>query len=114
MLQQVENPIPFADSALTRGLSIGYLHARYAALLVAPLQLSADWSFSCIPLVTEVTDPRNIATATLYGLLIAIIMDCVPLKLKSAGAASHYTIASGQQAQYRALLLLGLVVRYIA
>ena len=38
--RKIENPIPFSRSSLTRALTTGYLHARYAGLLVAPLQLS--------------------------------------------------------------------------
>lgn len=38
--RKVENPIPFAASSLTRKLTTGYLHARYAGLLLVPLQLS--------------------------------------------------------------------------
>ena len=38
--RRVENPIPFAQSSLVRKLTTGYLHSRYAGLLVAPLQLS--------------------------------------------------------------------------
>lgn len=67
---QVENPIPFANSALTRTLSTGYLHAKYASLLVAPVQLSADWSFECVPLVEGLSDPRNLITAATYTWLL--------------------------------------------
>ena len=67
---QVENPIPFSDSAATRALSLGYLHARYASLLLAPVQLSADWSYACIPLVDSLQDPRNLLTAALYAWLL--------------------------------------------
>lgn len=38
--RKVENPIPFAASSLTRKLTTGYLHARYAGLLLAPVHLS--------------------------------------------------------------------------
>lgn len=40
--RKVENPIPFAPSALTRALTTAYLHARYAGLLLAPVQLSGE------------------------------------------------------------------------
>lgn len=66
---QVENPIPFSD-AQTRMLSTGFLHARYFVQLLAPLFLSADWSFACIPLVTQLSDPRNLATVALYAFLL--------------------------------------------
>lgn len=38
--RKVENPIAFSESPLERKLTTGYLHARYAWLLLAPLQLS--------------------------------------------------------------------------
>ncbi len=38
--RKVENPIAFSRSPLERKLTTGYLHARYAWLLLAPLQLS--------------------------------------------------------------------------
>lgn len=78
---QVENPIPFSDSLLTRTLSIGYLHTRYFIQLLAPVHLSADWSFNCVPLVEVITDPRNIATGLLYGYLIYVGVTAAPLQL---------------------------------
>ena len=38
--RKLENPIPFAPLSLSRKLTTGYVHARYAWLLIAPLQLS--------------------------------------------------------------------------
>ncbi len=74
---QVENPIPFAPP-LTRVLSTGYLHARYAALLLCPMHLSADWSFACIPLLESVLDWRNAATLLLYAALAAALLQGRP------------------------------------
>ena len=74
---QVENPIPFAPP-LARVLSTGYLHARYAALLLCPVHLSADWSFACIPLVEGVLDWRNAATLLLYAALAAALLQGRP------------------------------------
>lgn len=79
--RKVENPIPFAESRLTRVLSTGYLHARYFWLLVMPLHLSADWSFSCIPLVEACTDVRNLATLALYCYLLHTALAAQPLSL---------------------------------
>lgn len=45
-LVQTENPIPFSDSSLERKLTTGYLHARYAGLLVAPVQVRAGRAFN--------------------------------------------------------------------
>ena len=41
--RKVENPLPFAPAASTRALTTAYLHARYAGLLLAPVQLSGGW-----------------------------------------------------------------------
>jgi hypothetical protein len=81
---QAENPIPFADSFLTRFLSTGHLHARYAWLLLFPLHMSADWSFNCIPLVESLKDPRNLATLGLYCTLVYWTLSAAPLKLAAA------------------------------
>jgi len=78
---QVENPIPFANSRLTRALSTGYLHARYFWLLVLPLHLSADWSFSCIPLVEHWADVRNLGTLVLYCYFLYTALSAKPLSL---------------------------------
>lgn len=68
--RKVENPIPFAEDLSTRIMTMGYLHAFYASLLVVPFNLSADWSYACIPYVESVQDPRNILTVALYSTLI--------------------------------------------
>ncbi|KAF8071070.1 Tmtc4 [Scenedesmus sp. PABB004] len=87
--RKVENPIPFAGSAATRLLSTAHLHARYAGLLLAPVHMSADWSFHCIPLVTRLGDPRNLAAAALYTYLAALVLAADPpaLARQLAGAA---------------------------
>ena len=77
----MENPIPFAPSALTRTLTTAYLHVRYALLLAAPAQLSADWSYACIPYVERLTDPRNAVSLALYALLAAAVVAARPLRL---------------------------------
>lgn len=102
---QVENPIPFAASSLTRGLSTGHLHARYAGLLLFPAQLSADWSFACIPLVESLGDPRNLLTAALYTVLFLVLLDCWP------GSLTAFPAAVFPHARWRAMLALGLMVR---
>lgn len=76
--RRVENPIPFAESSLTRKLTTGYLHARYAGLLLAPVQLSADWSYACIGYVSALGDLRNLATAALYTCLLATVLAARP------------------------------------
>lgn len=79
--RQVENPIAFASSWETRWLTTGYLHAKYASLLVFPLELSADWSFACIPYVEELADPRNLMTAALYAVLLWLSIASQPWEI---------------------------------
>ena len=71
--EQVENPIAYEPSRAVRALSIGHLHARYAALLLVPWHLSADYSYDCIPLIRSLSDPRNVLTLALYGALAAVV-----------------------------------------
>ena len=110
---KVENPIPFAESALTRVLSTGYLHARYAGLLLAPVLLSADWSFACIPLVDAMADVRNLATAALYSALAWSALACRPgaLFLQWTGLGPQAPVDRGtQHARWRAMVCFGLLV----
>lgn len=108
--RQVENPIPFAGSRLTRTLSTGHLHVRYFGLLLAPWHLSADWSFNCVPLVTSLRDPRNALAAALYTLLAcmawkalrllyATYMAPAPASCASSGSGSR---GAASQAAFRA------------
>lgn len=90
---QVENPIPFAQSVTTRILTTGYLHARYFGLLLFPVYLSADWSFSCIPLVEQLSDPRNVATVALYAYFVYVGLSAGPVAyLKQLWGAAKSTL----------------------
>jgi hypothetical protein len=98
----VENPIPFADSLATRVRTTALLHARYMGLLLAPLQLSADWSFACIPLVESWRDPRNLAGLALYLWLAWCGLSARPVSLVRGVAAmvsDAFGGASGAAAQ---------------
>jgi len=69
--------------ALTRCMCLpldawGLLPARYMGLLLAPVQLSADWSFACIPPVAYLRDPRSLATAALYAWLAWVLVAARP------------------------------------
>ena len=77
---QVENPIPFADPQ-TAKLTTGFLHAKYFHLLLFPWNLSADWSFACIPYLHTLSDPRNAATAAMYAALLWVIIAGRPWKI---------------------------------
>ena len=51
-------PIPIA-----RFLTYSYLWAFHLVSLLCPATLSYDWQLGSVPLVTAVSDPRNLATA---------------------------------------------------
>eukprot|EP01025_Chloroclados_australasicus_P030257 TRINITY_DN3035_c0_g1_i9.p2 TRINITY_DN3035_c0_g1~~TRINITY_DN3035_c0_g1_i9.p2 ORF type:complete len:194 (-),score=7.09 TRINITY_DN3035_c0_g1_i9:568-1149(-) len=59
-------------------MTTGFLHARYFGQLVAPIWLSADWSYKCIDYVSHMEDPRNILTSGLYVFLFLIVMAAWP------------------------------------
>jgi protein O-mannosyl-transferase len=65
--RKLENPIAFIEDPLLWAASNAYVHFKYFTLLVLPLQMSADWSFDCIPMITSLSDPRIIACVLLYG-----------------------------------------------
>lgn len=77
----MENPIAFAETRTIRALSMAHLHARYAGLLLAPVQLSADWSFDCIPLVESLSDPRNLLSLALYAWLLWTALAAKPWRV---------------------------------
>ncbi|KAK9908411.1 hypothetical protein WJX75_007517 [Coccomyxa subellipsoidea] len=71
--REVENPVAFA-SGLTKLLSMAHLHAQYAALMVAPVQMCADWSYRCVALVEGLRDWRNLLSAATYGWFVAMLL----------------------------------------
>eukprot|EP00736_Rhodelphis_marinus_P004876 Rmarinus@m.3546 len=65
-----DNPVTYEDSVLTRTLTYQYLYYRNMELLIYPVQLCFDWSGSAIPLVESFSDPRNLRSLSLWGLLL--------------------------------------------
>ena len=65
----VDNPLPSLPTPAWRAMSILHVHVRYARLLLWPRTLSADYSFDCVPAVTELVDGRNLGSAALYAVL---------------------------------------------
>ena len=65
LLRRAENPFAFLQG-LSKVLSLNYLQAFYAGLLLAPIHLSAEWSYNCIPAVESLHDPRLLGVAALY------------------------------------------------
>eukprot|EP00210_Caulerpa_lentillifera_P003807 g3636.t1 len=67
---KVENPVAFADTVFTKIMTMLYYHAKYTSLLLFPVQLSADWSYACIPYIQSIVDSRNLLTLGLWLYLI--------------------------------------------
>ncbi|KAM9953792.1 hypothetical protein ACTFIR_008886 [Dictyostelium discoideum] len=68
--RMLENPIAREPILLTRILSLINLHARYLWLLIYPMDLSADWSFNCIPLIKDISNPLNIFSILSYSIIL--------------------------------------------
>jgi hypothetical protein len=71
LIRKTENPFHFT-TGVTRLLSRFYLHGYYAGLLVYPADLSAEYSFNCLPMVESLDDPRLLGALTLYVMLGAL------------------------------------------
>lgn len=69
-----ENYVGLVDGKLSQYMTIGAIHTVYAKLLVWPSVLSYDWSFNVIPVVFNVTDPRNVYTLIVYACLITWVL----------------------------------------
>ncbi|KNC55238.1 transmembrane and TPR repeat-containing protein [Thecamonas trahens ATCC 50062] len=67
----IDNPIAFESSVIRRTLSYMYIHARYLALMVAPVTLSADYSYNVIPPVAP-TEARAAVGVAVYAALAAM------------------------------------------
>lgn len=91
----LDNPLAHVDTATRLRTALAVLW-DYLAMLIAPIHLSADYSFSQVPLVASWADPRAwIAAAVLAGaaaaalaprrrrpeLLIALALFVIPLAL---------------------------------
>ena len=109
---QVENPIPFEASLLSRTLSIGHLHSRYAGLLIAPAQLSADWSYACIPLVKTLSDLRNLSAAALYLSLLGVFMASKPQAALLKMLQGRSCCSVNPDASWLAVVVFGILVSF--
>ena len=63
----VDNPLPALPSRVARALTALHVHVRYARLLLWPHTLSADYSYDCVPAVTQPFDARNLGAFALYA-----------------------------------------------
>ncbi|XP_041351653.1 protein O-mannosyl-transferase TMTC1-like [Gigantopelta aegis] len=71
--QEQDNPASFSPVLLTRILTYNYLYVFNSLLLIFPMTLCYDWQVSSIPLVENITDPRNLATIIFYIIIMLIV-----------------------------------------
>jgi Tfp pilus assembly protein PilF len=69
-----DNPAAHSSSLLTRTLTFLLLPVLNWLLLACPSTLSYDWSMDSVPLVTSLSDPRNLLTACFYSVLAYSLM----------------------------------------
>ena len=67
-----DNPAA-ASPAPTKQLTMSYLISVNAWLLMSPCDLCCDWTMNTVPLVTGLSDPRNLATLATFGTCLALI-----------------------------------------
>lgn len=66
VFSRADNPTAHEASAQTRLLTLLFLPALNAWLLLCPTQLSFDWSMEAVPRVCNFSDKRNLASLFLY------------------------------------------------
>ncbi|XP_055536777.1 protein O-mannosyl-transferase TMTC1-like [Wyeomyia smithii] len=71
---QQDNPTAFHPNLYVRLLTFCYLAAFNWWLLLCPSTLSHDWQMGSIPLVTSISDPRNLLTFIAF--FAAILLVC--------------------------------------
>ncbi|XP_060533204.1 protein O-mannosyl-transferase TMTC1-like [Cylas formicarius] len=72
-----DNPAAFHASIYVRFLTFCYLAAFNWWLLLCPATLSHDWQMGSVPLVTSISDTRNLATCFFFGLLMLLVVKSV-------------------------------------
>ena len=80
--RKVENPLAFYPTRAQRMLSTFHQHWLYLFLLIAPVHLSADWSFSCVAPVESYGDVRNAGSLFLYGSIVLVGLQTSPWRLQ--------------------------------
>jgi len=76
VFQEVDNPSSFAKSWWQRLANYNYIYCINAWLLIFPQWLCFDWSMGCIPLIESITDARNLAVFSFWGVLLALLYAC--------------------------------------
>ena len=74
-----DNPASDSDSLLTRTLTYNFLPAANFWMVLCPRVLSFDWSMEAVPLLENLSDVRNIATAGFYISLLFLVVKVIKI-----------------------------------
>ena len=91
LIRKAENPFAFL-SGLPRVLSLNYLQAKYAELLLFPTTLCCEYSFNCIPAVESFSDPRNLGSLVLDIVMVLLLLYCYRNRAGAVAACVALTI----------------------
>jgi hypothetical protein len=75
--RRLDNQIPFINEGHNRVLTILYTYVVYAKLLILPMDLSCDYSYSALPNIDGYFDPRNLQTLGLVVVSAAILRSII-------------------------------------
>ena len=98
-----DNPAAAASHASTKVMTFSYLASLNGWLLLAPCDLICDWTMKTVPLVSNLTDLRNLATLC----LVVISLLFLRLILASWSASSS---SSSKKKRRGAICSLGLAM----
>ena len=77
---KADNPASASESLLTRTLTLAFLPAFNFWLMICPSQLAFDWSMDALPLITQLSDLRNLGSAIFYAGLAMSLMKAMRKK----------------------------------
>ncbi|XP_064476888.1 protein O-mannosyl-transferase TMTC1-like [Ornithodoros turicata] len=98
---EVDNPASFSPHILTRFLTYSHLSAFNAWLTLFPGTLSYDWQMGSIPLVTSLSDPRNVMTLALAAGMLGLLWRACPSRCDSSDGSE---VSSSRQTLVALLL----------
>jgi len=98
--RRLENPIAFIDDRLLRSLSNAYVHWRYFKLLVLPLQMSADWSFNCVPMIESLQDWDRIAPAVALYTSLFVLLAVLGVKFLLSLRSTPASVAAAKRSRH--------------
>ncbi len=83
-------------------MTYAWLHVRYVWLLVFPAVMSCDYSFNAVPLVRSMLDWRNMASISMYAVVVAatllaarVLRTTTSRQVRNAASSTLLAIAWG-------------------